>query len=339
MKKSLLALTVLGACTGSVFAQSSVTIYGVVDMALQHENDGRQSKTTLDSGEYSGSRIGFKGTEDLGGGLHANFTLESGFAANNGAFASTTRFFDRASWVGLSGGFGSVRVGRMSSPIFIVADTLDPFDAGLTSGKAGQATSTSGMLGIFHTAFRTDNTLNYTTADLHGFSSSLSYTFGQTAGSTTDNRQIGWSGAYQSGPVYAGIALQNVNDALGNTSRQKLIGGSYDFSIAKAAVAYQKNSNDLKTVDNNNWMIGVTVPVGIAGNVLASFIHSIDNTVPTDNAGSQWALGYTYDLSKRTTLYTAYSRNINDAKSNIGGLAAANGLTDTLFNVGIRHKF
>ncbi|GAC1321650.1 MAG: porin [Collimonas sp.] len=338
-KNSIFALAALGAFAGSAFAQSSVTVYGVVDMAIQHENDGARVKTALDSGEFYGSRIGFKGSEDLGGGLKANFVLENGFNADDGSLGQGGRLFGRASWVGLSGDFGAVRVGRMSSPIFIVADALDPFDAGITSGKAGQGTSTNGMLGIFRTAFRTDNTFTYNSPSINGFSGTAAYTFGEVAGSTSANRQIGLSAVYDKGPVYAGIAYQSVNDVFGNAVKQALIGATYNFGVAKAAFAYQKNSSDLQTVDNKNWMIGVTVPVSLAGKVLASYIHSTDNTVATANSGSQWALGYTYDWSKRTTLYTSYSRNSNQARSNIGGLAAANGLTDTLFNAGIRHKF
>jgi predicted porin len=339
MEKSVIVLAMLGVCTVSAFAQTSVTVYGVVDMALQYENDGIHSKTALDSGEFYGSRIGFKGSEDLGGGLKANFLLESGFGADDGILSSGGRLFGRESWVGLSGDFGAVRAGRMSTPIFVVADAIDPFDAGLTSGKAGKSTSTGGMLGIFGTGFRTDNTLTYNSNNINGFAGAAAYTFGETAGSTSGNRQIGLSGIYEKGPIYAGIAYQNVNDVFGNASRQSLVGGTYNFGVAKAALAYQKNSSDLHTTDNRNWMIGVTVPVGLAGNILASYIRSTDNAAPTANAGSQWAFGYTFDLSKRTTLYTSYSRNSNQAGSNIGGLAAANGLTDTLFNAGIRHKF
>ncbi|PUA17649.1 porin [Glaciimonas sp. PCH181] len=339
IKKSIFVLASLGVCAGSASAQSSVTIYGVVDMSIQHENDGVRSKTALDSGQFYGSRIGFKGSEDLGGGLKANFVLENGFNADDGSLGQGSRLFGRASWVGLSGDFGAVRVGRMSSPIFIVADAIDPFDAGLTSGKAGQSTSTNGMLGIFRTAFRTDNTLTYNSNNIYGFSGAAAYTFGETAGNTSANRQIGLSLAYDKGPVYTGIAYQSVNDIFGNSTKQKLIGGTYNFGIAKAALAYQKNSSDLQTVNNKNWMVGVTVPVGPASKVLASYIRSTDNTIATANSGSQWALGYTYDMSKRTTLYTSYSGNSNQARSNIGGLAAANGLTDTLFNAGIRHKF
>jgi predicted porin len=112
MKKALLALAVLAAFAGTASAQTNVTMYGVLDMALQHENDGVNSTTALDSGIQSGSRLGFKGTEDLGGGLKANFDLEAGVNADTGTSSQGGILFGRQAWVGLSGGFGSLRLGR-----------------------------------------------------------------------------------------------------------------------------------------------------------------------------------------------------------------------------------
>lgn len=110
MKKSLIALSVLAAVAGTAQAQSSVTIYGVVDMALQHQNTGDPAGSTLglDSGIQSGSRLGFKGSEDLGGGLKANFQLEMGINADTGSSAQGGRAFGRQAFVGLSGNFGAV---------------------------------------------------------------------------------------------------------------------------------------------------------------------------------------------------------------------------------------
>lgn len=347
MKKSLIALAVLGVVAGAASAQTNVTIYGVVDMALQHENNGQNTVTGLDSGEFYGSRIGFKGSEDLGGGLKANFQLENGFNADDGKLtdAANNRLFNRQAWVGLSGNFGSVNFGRQYAPAFIVADTLDPFDAGMTGGHAGpgSATSTGGMLAVFGTPFRTNNTVNYTTNNLSGFTGSVAYTFGEQAGNNSANREIGLSVSYENGPIYVGTGYHNAKDTSGNTkAKQWLVGGTYNFGVAKGHVAYEKNSSDQNVatpLDNKHWMLGVTVPVA-GGNLLGSYIRSTDNAAAaTANKGTQWALGYTYDVSKRTTLYTSYSRNTNDANVNIGGLAAANGLTDTLYNVGIRHRF
>src|SRR5690606_10200795 len=114
MKKSLLALAVLGTFSGAALAQSSVTIYGVADAGIAYTDNGNPAgeQWSVESGQQSGSRLGFKGTEDLGGGLSAIFTLESGFNLDNGTSAQGGRLFGRQAWVGLNGGFGTVKLGR-----------------------------------------------------------------------------------------------------------------------------------------------------------------------------------------------------------------------------------
>ncbi|MES2070297.1 MAG: porin [Pseudomonadota bacterium] len=343
MKKSLLALSVLAAFAGVAHAQSSVTIYGVVDMAIQNENRGGTGPGTgtitgLDSGIQSGSRVGFKGTEDLGGGLKANFQLEMGVNADNGTSSQGGLAFGRQAWVGLSGDFGSVNMGRQYTPIFIAVDTIDPFDAGFTSGAAGQGTSSAGILGVFGTPFRSNNTVNYSTNNLGGFTGSAAYSFGEVAGNTSASRQIGLSGTYAAGPVTATLAYHKANDVTGNNATKIVfLGGIYDFGVAKLHAAYGKTTTDLNTADNKQWMIGTTVPFGAAA-FLATYTR-ITNELVTANKSNQVAIGGTYSLSKRTNLYTSFSRTSNDANVNAGGLAAANGATDRLFNVGIRHKF
>lgn len=341
MKKSLLALAVLGAFAGTAFAQTSVTVYGVVDMAIQHENRGGAagSITALDSGIQNGSRLGFKGTEDLGNGLKANFVLEMGVNADNGTSSQGGLAFGRQAYVGLSGGFGAVNLGRQYSPIFIATDSVDPFDAGIIGATAGVGTSGAGILGVFGTPFRTNNTINYSTNNLGGFTGSLAYSFGEVAGDTSLGRQIGLSGAYANGPVLVTAAYHRTNDAAVTHNDQKLgfIGGTYDFKVAKLAAAYGTNKTDNIAQDNRTWMVGVTVPVG-AGNILGSYIRN-NNRAVSEGVGNQIAIGYTYALSKRTGLYTSFSRTANDANSNAGGVAAAPGETDRLFNVGIRHRF
>lgn len=342
MNKSLLALAVLSAFAGAASAQTSVTVYGVVDMAVQHENNGGAagSKTALDSGIESGSRLGFKGSEDLGGGLKANFQLEMGVNADTGASSQGGVLFGRQAFVGLSGNFGSVNFGRQYAPIFIATDSVDPFDAGIISGTAGVGTSSTGILGLFGTPFRTNNTVNYTTTNLGGFSGSAAYSFGEVAGDNSASRQIGLSGTYANGPALATVAYHKANDVLGNGTKFVFVGGTWDFKVVKAAAAYGTTKTDtgvLTQVDNKTAMLGVTVPVG-PGNILGSWVHQ-KNELVGGGKSNQLAVGYTYAMSKRTDLYTSYSRTANDTNDNAGGLAAGNGLTDKLFNVGIRHKF
>ncbi|HTD07129.1 porin [Undibacterium sp.] len=344
MKKSLLALSVLAAFAGVAHAQSSITIYGVVDMAIQNENRGGNSPgsvTALDSGEQSGSRLGFKGTEDLGGGLKAIFDLEMGVNADTGTSSQGGLPFGRQAWVGLAGDFGSVTMGRQYTPIFIATDTIDPWDAGFNSTgggpQAGVGTSTAGTLGLFGTPFRTNNTVNYSTNNLGGFTGSVAYTFGEVAGDSSASRQIGLSGTYAGGPVTGTLAYHKVNDVAGNATKLVFLGGIYDFTVAKLHAAYGKTTSDLNTVDTKEWMVGTTVPFGAAA-LIATYTRVTNNLVAAGK-GQQYAIGGTYALSKRTNFYGNFARTSNDANSNAGGIAFSNGATDRLVNFGIRHKF
>jgi predicted porin len=123
MKKSLLTLALVSV-TGAATAQTGLTIYGIVDAAIAYDKgvSAEDKSWRLQSGQQSGSRLGFRGTEDLGGGLSAVFTLENGFNVDDGTLgqstASVTRLFGRQAWVGLNGGFGSVRLGRQQTPLY-----------------------------------------------------------------------------------------------------------------------------------------------------------------------------------------------------------------------------
>ncbi|MCU6434780.1 porin [Undibacterium sp. Jales W-56] len=342
MKKSLLALAALAAISGAAQAQSNVTIYGVVDMAIQAENrGGTGTKYALDSGEQSGSRLGFKGTEDLGGGLKAIFALEMGILADTGTSQGGLSF-GRQSWVGLTGDFGTVKMGRQYTPQFYFFDAVDPFDLGFTSGHAGASTSTGGVFGFLsNSAWRVNNSVSYQSNDMSGFSAMGLYGFGEVAGDTSAKRSVGISGQYAAGPIYVGAVYYKQNDAVapGNGMKSILVGGTYDFGVAKAAFGYSKDTSDMAAIDQKGFMFGVTVPVTPADAILATAAQLKDNTAASANKSTQLAIGYTHSLSKRTNLYTSYSRVSNNANVNGGGLASANGKTDHFVNAGIRHLF
>lgn len=347
MKKSLLALAVLGAFAGAASAQTNVTIYGVVDAGISRaDNGGDTDETTwgLGSGMQSGSRIGFRGTEDLGGGLSAIFTLENGFNADDGTLGQNNRLFGRQAFVGLQGGFGAVKLGRQYAPIRVAVESIDPFGLGL----AGNAANIFQVYGE-----RTDNTINYTTGNYGGFVGQAAYSFGEAAGDTTTGRNIGFSGAYNNGPIRAVLAYhrqETATAALAPTGRADtiMVGGAYDFGVAKLHAAYARNDGELlggaTSVDSDDMMIGVSAPIG-AGTVLASYIRSSDD-MAAENDASQWALGYTYALSKRTNFYTSYAKIKNDnagvrgfsTSSTKGGVPTA-GNDPSVFNVGVRHTF
>jgi predicted porin len=333
MKKSLLALAILGAFAGVAQAQTQVTIYGVADVAVAYDKGAvaAGSTTKLSSGQQNGSRLGFMGSEDLGGGLKANFKLENGYNIDDGTQAQGGRLFGRNAWVGLSGNFGAVTAGRQDAPIYNTLDSIDPFGANL----GGDITRT-----FFAAGLRTDNTIKFSTPDslMNGVKGTVAYTLGEQAGSTSNGRQVGLSGSYANGPVMVALAYHNVNNILIESTKATVLGGTYNFGVAKLHAAYdweKIGATATTDTDKRHLMIGVSAPVG-QGTVLADYIRTKNKT--TGNMDSnQWALGYTYAISKRTGLYTSYTRIANDSGSTLGVDTA--GATDKLFLAGVRHKF
>jgi len=345
MKKSLLALAVLGAFAGAASAQqtTSVEVYGLVDMGFVHDDNGVKTINKIDSGIQSGSRLGFRGKEDLGNGLSAIFTLETGIAADTGGFTQGNAFA-RQSYVGLNGGFGTVKLGRQITPIWAALDSIDPFGSGL-AGDSTRIFANAGGVSLY--PLRMSNTINYSMPSTSGFSGEVAYGFGEVAGDTHAGREIGLRFGYANGPVAVQLAYDNrnttttipafANGALNADVKLIFLGGTYDFGVAKAHLAYQDNKLDTNLGDwkSRNILAGVSVPFG-ASTIMASYIRN--DIKDFSNADSdQIAIGYTYALSKRTNLYTSYSRTTND--NNVAVNAGAAGKNDSLFNVGIRHKF
>jgi predicted porin len=337
MKKSLLALAILGAFAGVASAQTNVTVYGLVDAGVTFEGGGAAgSVTKLATGVQSGNRLGFKGTEDLGGGLKANFQIESGFDLDTGT-GRQGALFGRQAWVGLSGGFGAVGLGRQYTPLFIALDSVDPFGTGL----AGATTNL-----MYAGPVRANNAITYSTPAMGGFSANVLYGLGEVAGNNSANRNIGLSVGYANGPVAIVLAHENQADAT-NTNKNKttLLGGTYDFGVAKLHAGYEAEKLDAAGGDFRDVMVGVSAPIG-AGTILASYIQKKDRASNSDRGGKQFALGYTYALSKRTNFYTAIAQIRNDSQgtnvvgdASSGGSAPAAGENSRAFNIGIRHKF
>ncbi len=328
MKKTLVALAVFGAMSGAAFGQSSVDVYGIVDVGLANENNGTSSVTRMDSGNVYGSRLGFRGTEDLGGGMSALFTLETGLNVDTGTGQGP--LFNRQSFVGLKGSAGTVTLGRQYTPMFRAQLAYDPFFTGF-AGNAGRMMSNGGG----PSGPRTDNSIFYVTPTVSGFEGQLLYGLGEQAGDNSKLREIGAAVGYANGPLGVKLAYHNANDATGITSAKNTnLSGTYDFVAAKVYAAYQINKTG-STLDTRDGLIGVSVPFG-AGKFIASYIRKNDR-MHTDANASQIAAGYIYGLSKRTDLYTSISSLNNDSASSIRVPAA--GSTDRLFNVGISHKF
>ena len=328
MKKSLLALAVLGAFAGAASAQTNVTIYGVADVGIQRTDTSATSSTwSLNSGIWSGSRIGFKGSEDLGGGLSAIFQLENGFAIDTGALGTANTLFNRQAFVGLKGGFGAVTLGRQYSPYHIALDTIDPFETGL----AGDTTRLFASHLTTGYPIRVSNAIVYAAPAMGGLSASLIYGLGETAGSVSDNSQLGVGAGYANGPLNVQFAYHTTNVTAAGVDTDHstvLLGGKFNFGVAALHAGFADNKNEFAGGSNKarNYLLGVSAPVG-AGKLLASWVR---NDLRSGNAtdADQYALGYTHGLSKRTDLYTSFARTNVDVGADVN-----------VFNVGMRHKF
>ena len=336
MKKSLLALAVLTAVTGVASAQSSVTLYGKVDLGLVLDSGNAGGKSVrISSGVTGGSRIGFKGVEDLGGGMKAAFQLETGYCADSAAGApnfctGSNNFMGRQAHGDLTGAFGAISAGRQYSLGFNNLSTIDPFGTGF----AGQVNNIVDPSGI-----RLNNSATYSTPNIGGFVASAEIAFGEQTGNWQANRETGAGLTYASGPAYVGFTFYDVGNAAGNGAARKnyLFGGTYDFGVVKVHALAQKSTGPA-TLDVLDIMAGVTVPLA-GGNLMASYIRHNDRTL-ADKDANQLGIGYIYPLSKRTSVYTAFGRiqNQHGATFTVGNATEA-GTGNKAFNLGVVHNF
>jgi len=343
MKKSLLALAVLSAFAGAASAQTNVSIYGLVDVAVTRSDTNAAGVTgepvwSLDGGNFTknGSRIGFKGSEDLGGGLSAIFTLENGFTADDGRLGQGGRLFGRQAFVGLQGGFGAVKFGRQYTPMHIALDTIDPFGTGMAGNIAGLSGDNINSPMFNNNGVRTDNTINYSLTAA-GLNAQIAYSLGEVAGDNSAGRQIGLGLGYANGPINVQFAYHDSNanpsatPPVANDVKTTLLGGTFNLGVAKLHAGFQTNKADVAAtgvtaIKDRNWMLGASAPVG-AGEVRATFVRS-DDRLAANTDSDLYALGYVHNLSKRSNVYTAYGRVSNKTTPDAN-----------LFQVGVQHKF
>lgn len=344
MKKNLIALAVLAA-SGVASAQSSVTLYGLADVYVGSSRvkasapgvaSTSNRQTVVDSGGFNTSRFGLKGSEDLGGGLKANFVLEAGFDISTGAAnnytnpytgATSNAIFGRQSWVGLSGGFGEVRLGKMWTPYDEVKGSgAAAFDANIFAPATGVWSSNNYQ-------DRPGNSIYYATPNVSGFSAAALYSLGENKTAAVSAGKIAsFNVQYAGGPFAAALAYQTEKEnglAATTTTKYTQLNGSYDLGAAKLLAAYGnvKDGGDRA----REYQIGVDVPLGaitVSGGVARSKLTlGAGGEVRSTGVG----LAAKYDLSKRTFLYTG----LQMAKNEIG---AGEVKTDT-FAVGVQHKF
>jgi predicted porin len=354
MKKTFALLALLASAAAS--AQSSVTIFGIVDAYVGYGKGSLSKRTQLLNSGSGSSQLGFRGTEDLGGGMSASFWLEFGVnnddgrgnpvnvnnqpntnASLGGAQGLT---FNRRSTVSLAGNWGELRLGRDYTPQFYNTNRFDPF-ANLGSGSSQVASSTVGGV----TAVRSSNGIGYfLPRDLGGFYGQAQYYLGennQTGAATDDDGTgAGVRVGYQQGPVNVALTLSRGKYAAGDV-RQDSLGGQLNLNFA--TLTGYVNRERSGAVSGRGFLAGIMIPVG-SHLLRASYSgYKTDAVTRTTNnpQSRKLAIGYVHNLSKRTSLYTTVTRvrNKGGAASAVNGATTAANQPATGFDLGVRHNF
>ncbi|MCA1248604.1 porin [Massilia sp. MS-15] len=339
MKMKSLAIALLTVLPLAAHAQTSVQIYGIADASIGIEDTdapGEDSRTVISSGTQATSRIGFRGTEDLGNGLKALFNIEAGYAIDTGA-QDTAGLFQRRAVVGLQGSFGTVTIGREYSPVAAVAQSADPL------GHAYYGSALTGF-GTGRLTRRLSNSVNYRSNDLSGFAVLAAYSAGERQTNDPSGSLVGVAAEYKNGPLYLGAAYQQTERLATGDDKEYTIGAGYNFGAVDLRAVYMEadptgGNNDFKYLS-----LGGSYTAGPNKFHLTGHQQRLENGA----RGNGISLAYSYALSKRTSVYTAYAHVRNNGSATFGLVSpggsvvpptTALGADPSVFNLGVRHSF
>ena len=321
-------------------AQTNVTLYGIVDVAVESADNGGPGgrHTFVNSGDQSTSRFGFRGTEDLGNGLKAIFNVEGGFTADTGV-NDASGLFQRRAVVGLEGDFGTVTLGREYSPIASIAAATDEFGQGFYGNNLS-------AFGTGRATRRLSNSVNYRSAAWNGFKLLATYSAGEkTTGPSGDLKGVGLE--YTKGNLYLGAAYHNVKNDANTDDKEYGAGAAYKFDqLGGFEIKANYLGADPHGPNNQfkEYNLGFGYPIG-ASKVL---VNLQQDRLETGARGNAWALAYTYALSKRTNVYASYASMNNNNLATFALNSSSNTLTPpatalsadpSVFAIGLRHTF
>jgi predicted porin len=345
MKKSLLALAVLSAFAGAASAQSSVTLSGRVDAGVIRAGGAYGL-----GGSQSGyNALTFSGVEDLGGGMRAFFSANHRFQINTGAINAPGGTFWRQAWVGLGGGFGDVRLGKILMPLQDFNGQFDAFDTGYvasthTGGIFATIRATNAIyyrspnLGglVFHAAIAAgDNQIpgecgfNLAASATGATSAITRNCFGNSTAASANGseRPLGLAAGYLAGPLRLVAAYDR------NATDDTTIGlyGGFNAGFANFMAQYERGDRG-PNAEVDRWSISAKIPMG-AVTFKAGYARASDEDF------SKFGLGLQYDLSKRTNFYTNMGKFSGDG-TDLGGTAAVRSINKkTRFDIGVTHAF
>lgn len=361
MKKTLIVASIMGAAAApAVHAQSSVTLYGTLDAGIVYSNNQQgHSNWQESSGNLSNTYFGLKGNEDLGGGLHAIFTLESGFNLNSGQFQQSNTLFNRQAYVGLqSNQYGTVTLGRQYDSTVDYLAPLSEAGGGYGNNLAGHPFDNDNL----DNSFSVQNSVKYTSANYYGIQFGGLYGFSNTAGQFSNNRAWSVGASYNNGPLNFAASYLQLNNAGSNTvgavsvtngnaniasQQQRTYGAGVNYTYGPATAGFVYTHTQL---DNVQGLAsgGFTLP-GVAGmnlhldnyeingkyaltpalSLAAAYTFTDGKVTGTANNGDpKWhtvSLTSDYSLSKRTDVYmtAAYQHASGTTGDGNGGAVAA----------------
>jgi predicted porin len=355
MKKLLIASAALAMVAGTVQAQSSVTISGRLDQSIASHDVGTAGQGNIgkvNSNTYATSRITFAGVEDLGGGMKAGFFLETGLSPDAGTAGSTSttgQFFSRESNMYVSGGFGEIRVGKITtdatdSDVFVNATASHV--AGMNQALVGKrigGVAGAAATGIDSLGDNSDNTVAYKLPTFSGATVQLFRAAGENAGGYDTGSANGASVRYVNGKLKATAAQINKKISTGKSQDQTSYGLSYDFGMVRVG-AIQVVSDYTETTANDKakaTVFSAAVPVNAKVTLVGAY-HTAKNDLGSAYDGKATVVGATYDFSKRTAAYVTYAASKNEASGNYsvtGMTGTTAGADEKLTSVGIKHFF
>lgn len=333
LNRNIIAAAALAAASTAALAQSNVTIYGLLDQGVIKGNGGTATNPgalgtskawTL--GQASTSRLGFRGTEDLGGGLSAQFQIEHRLNPDSGTQNSTNTFWNGRSFVQLtSKDLGAVYLGREYTPGWHVQVKSDPFG----NDGVGQAGPVA-LWGNYQTpdasgnGTRSSNTVGYKSPKLMG-----GLTINAAVGlseSTGLGRVQGINAEYAQGPLYLGLSIEQVKNGSANKQGVTSFAAHYDLGMVKPIFYYAQGKTGTNgSVEASTWMLGATAP--LAGGTVKFMYYDLDSDV-NSNDRSKFGLGYNYPLSKRTNLYADFGQAKQTGRTN-----------NSAYALGVKHVF
>lgn len=307
---SVAVLFALGVGAQCAHAQSSVTLYGLIDTSIEITNPGSSWTPRVDSGAYRGSRIGLRGEEQIGTDTRILFDLENGFNAGNGALATSGTLFNRQAWIGIGAPWGELRLGRQYSPIYI------PFKGQLDAFGAG--TIASGLNNLSKITPYTNNGLAYLSPDLHGFTTTLMVALPQSGNGN------GLSGNYETfdyrnGPFHISYAHQQTSGATG--LRANLGGVSYAIGKTTAFVSFFNGDGGSPRYHDDGMSVSARYAVSARLRASLGYTYMRDRS-GGDNNADQFSAECEYDVSTRMMLYASAGilRNRADAEFTLRGV-------------------